>query len=413
MLKRRDLEKKEDLLASYAQKSRFTRGRCHKEEEHGYRSCYQRDRDRIIYSTAFRRLEYKTQVFVNHEGDYYRTRLTHTLEVSQIAKSIARALGLNEDLVEAISLAHDLGHTPFGHSGEDALHEIMRDHGGFEHNSQGLRVVDYLEERYPGFPGLNLTYEVREGIIKHSTPFDPFDEARIRSATEGHPRAGSGFQAVARRGVDEPKNAVPFEMDGSPLLEIQVVDIADEIAYDNHDLDDGIKSGLIKEEDLRSIGLWRERDKEIKKRYPGINGEVRKYQIISSIINSQVTDLINRTEANIRRFKVKRPQDVFNIPERIVVMSKEMQGRRAPMRKFLTEKLYKHYRVIRMSSKAHRFITSLFKVYIDKTEQLPPTTQARIRKEDKYRVICDYIAGMTDRYALDEYKKFFEPYERV
>jgi len=383
MLKRRDLEKKEDLLASYAQKSRATKGRCYKEAEHEYRSCYQRDRDRIIYSTAFRRLEYKTQVFVNHEGDYYRTRLTHTIEVSQIAKSIARALGLNEDLVEAISLAHDLGHTPFGHSGEDALQELMQDHGGFEHNSQGLRVVDYLEERYPGFPGLNLTYEVREGIIKHSTPFD------------------------------RPRPAIPFEMKGSPLLEIQAVDIADEIAYDNHDLDDGIKSGLIKEEDLRSIGLWREKDKEIKKRYPGIKGEVRKYQVISSIINSQVTDLINRTEANIKRFKIKSPQDVFKIPERIVTMSKDMQARRAPMREFLTEKLYKHYRVVRMSSKAHRFITSLFQVYIDKTEQLPPTTQARIKKEDKYRVICDYIAGMTDRYALDEYKKFFEPYERV
>jgi len=383
MLKRRDLEKKEDLLATYAQKSKFTKGRCYKEEEHAYRSCYQRDRDRIIYSTAFRRLEYKTQVFVNHEGDYYRTRLTHTLEVSQIAKSIARALGLNEDLVEAISLAHDLGHTPFGHSGEDALSEIMQDNGGFEHNSQGLRVVDYLEERYPGFPGLNLTYEVREGIIKHSTPFD------------------------------RPRPAVPFEMKGSPLLEIQAVDIADEIAYDNHDLDDGITSGLIKEEDLHSIGLWREKDKEIKKRYPGIKGEVKKYQIISSIINSQVTDLIARTESNIKRFKIKKPQDVFKIPERIVVMSKETQASRIPMREFLTEKLYKHYRVVRMSSKAHRFITSLFKIYIDKTEQLPPTTQARIKNEDKYRVICDYIAGMTDRYALDEYKKFFEPYERV
>jgi len=383
MLKRRDLEKKEDLLATYAQKSKFSKGRNHKEKEHEYRSCYQRDRDRIIYSTAFRRLEYKTQVFVNHEGDYYRTRLTHTLEVSQIAKSIARALGLNEDLVEAISLAHDLGHTPFGHSGEDALQELMKDHGGFEHNSQGLRVVDYLEERYPDFPGLNLTYEVREGIIKHSTPFD------------------------------RPRPAVPFDMKGSPLLEIQAVDIADEIAYDNHDLDDGIKSGLIKEEDLRSIDLWRKKDKEIKARYPGIKDEVRKYQIIRSIINSQVTDLLRCTENNIKHFKIKKPQDVFKIPERVVVMSKEMQTRRTPMRKFLTEKLYKHYRVVRMSSKAHRFITSLFEVYLNKTEQLHPATQARIKKEGKYRVICDYIAGMTDRYALDEYKKLFEPYERV
>jgi dGTPase len=303
--------------------------------------------------------------------------------VSQIAKSIARALGLNEDLVEAISLAHDLGHTPFGHSGEDALAEIMKRHGGFEHNSQGLRVVDYLEERYPEFPGLNLSYEVREGIIKHSTPFD------------------------------KPRPAIPFELKGSPLLEIQAVDIADEIAYDNHDLDDGITSGLIKEEDLRSIGLWKDTDKEIRHRYPRIKDEVLKYQIISSLINKQVTDLICRTEANIKRFKVKTPQDVFMIPERLVTMSVEMQEKRVPMREFLKEKLYKHYRVIRMSSKAHRFITSLFEIYLDKTEQLPPNTQARLKKEDKYRVICDYIAGMTDRYALDEYKKFFEPYERV
>jgi len=383
MLKRRDMEKKEDSLAPYAQKSRLSKGRRHKETEHDYRSCYQRDRDRIIYSTAFRRLEYKTQVFVNHEGDYYRTRLTHTLEVSQIAKSIARALRLNEDLVEAISLAHDLGHTPFGHSGEDALNQIMKDHGGFDHNSQGLRVVDFLEERYPDFPGLNLTYEVREGIIKHSTPFD------------------------------KPRMAIAFETKSSPLLEIQAVDIADEIAYDNHDLDDGIKSGLIKEEDLKIIQTWREKDKEIKKIHPGIKDEIRKYQIIRSLINSQVTDLINNTEANIKKLKIRTPYDIAKAPVRILCMSKEMQAKRMPMREFLMEKLYRHYRVVRMSSKANRFITSLFEVYLDKTDQLPPAAKDRLEKEDKYRVICDYIAGMTDRYALDEYKKFFEPYERV
>jgi len=383
MLKRRDIEKKEEILAPYAQKSKNSKGRTYKEEEHPYRTCYQRDKDRIIYSTAFRRLEYKTQVFVNHEGDYYRTRLTHTLEVSQIAGSIARALKLNEDLVEAISLAHDLGHTPFGHSGEDALREIMKDHGGFDHNVQGLRVVDWLEERYPDFPGLNLSYEVREGIIKHSTQFD-------------HPRP-----------------AIPFEAKGSPILEIQVVDIADEIAYDNHDLDDGITSGLIKESDLRKVRLWTEKEKEIIKRYPRINDEIRKYQIIRSLINAQVTDVLNRTEANIKKFKIKAPQDTVKIPERIVTVSKEMAAMRKTMREFLIEKLYQHYRVVRMSNKAYRFITSLFEVYLDKSEQLPPTTHERLKKEDKRRVICDYIAGMTDRYALDEYKKFFEPYERV
>ena len=383
MLKRRDLEKREELLAPYAQKSKATKGRFYKEEEHKYRSCYQRDRDRIIYSTAFRRLEYKTQVFVNHEGDYYRTRLTHTLEVAQIAKSIARALGLNEDLVEAISLAHDLGHTPFGHSGEDALHDIMSDHGGFDHNTQGLRVVDLLEERYPTFPGLNLTYEVREGIIKHSTPFD------------------------------RPRPAIPFESKGSPILEIQVVDIADEIAYDNHDLDDGITSGLIKEEDLRPVRLWSEKEREFRKLFPHVKGEMRKYQIIRSLIDAQVTDIISQTEANIKRFKIRRAEDTFKIPERIVMVSRAMQGLRGPMREFLTDNLYHHYRVVRMSNKAARFITSLFNVYLDKSEQLPPTTQGRLKTEDEHRVICDYIAGMTDRYALDEYKKFFEPYERV
>jgi len=383
VLKRSDLEKQENLLAPYAQKSKFTKGRVYKETEHGYRSCYQRDRDRIIYSTAFRRLEYKTQVFVNHEGDYYRTRLTHTLEVSQIARSIARALGLNEDLVEALSLAHDLGHTPFGHSGEDALRDIMKNYGGFDHNTQGLRVVDLLEERYPDFPGLNLSYEVREGIIKHSTPFDI------------------------------PRSAGSFKTKGSPILEIQVVDIADEIAYDNHDLDDGITSGLIKEEDLNKLKIWSDKAREFKKRYPAATDEVRKYQIIRSLINAQVTDCIKQTEANIKRFKIRKPDDTTMIPNRIVAVSKQMQALRGPMRKFLVENLYRHYRVVRMSSKASRFITSLYDVYLDKTDQLPPTTQSRLKKEEKHRVVCDYIAGMTDRYALDEYKKFFEPYERV
>jgi dGTPase len=383
LLKRKDLEKKESLLAPYAQRSRMTMGRRYEEEEHDYRSCYQRDRDRIIYSTAFRRLEYKTQVFVNHEGDYYRTRLTHTLEVNQIARAIARALKLNEDLVDAISLAHDLGHTPFGHSGEDALHSIMKDHGGFEHNAQGLRVVDCLEQRYPAFPGLNLTYEVREGIIKHSTPFDrPYPDGQFASGK-------------------------------SPLIEVQVVDIADEIAYDNHDLDDGITSCLIKESDLNSIGIWARMRKSVEKRHPGITDEIRKYQIIRSLINSQVTDVITTTESNIKRLRVRTPADVGKAPERIVTFSADMRKSRAPMRNFLIDNLYRHYRVVRMANKAYRFIESLFNIYLDKPEQLPPGTQSRLKKEGEYRVICDYIAGMTDRYALDEYKKFFEPYERV
>jgi dGTPase len=383
MLKRKDLEKREEFLAPYAQKSKSSKGRCYKESEHDYRSCYQRDRDRIIYSTAFRRLEYKTQVFVNHEGDHYRTRLTHTLEVAQIAKSIARALQLNEDLVEAIALAHDMGHTPFGHSGEDALREIMKDYGGFDHNTQGLRVVDLLEERYPEFPGLNLSYEVREGIIKHSTTYDL------------------------------PRPAIPFESTASPLLEIQAVDVADEIAYDNHDLDDGIASHLIKEEDLREVPLWEAQEKNIRKAYPRIKDEIRKYQIIRALINEQITDIITHTENNIKRYKIHKIGDVTKLPVRIVAFSKNLNELRKPMREFLQKNLYHHYRVVRMSNKAYRFITALFDVYSDKPEQLPPSAQARLRKEEKHQVVCDYIAGMTDRYALDEYKKFFEPYERV
>ena len=263
MLTRKDIEKREvDTLAPYAMRSKDTKGRKYPEPEAKYRSVYQRDRDRIIHSTAFRRLEYKTQVFVNHEGDYYRTRLTHTLEVSQIARSIARAMSLNEDLVEAIALSHDIGHPPFGHAGEDVLKALMKDNGGFDHNLQGLMVVDLLEERYPDFRGLNLSWEVREGINKHSTPYD---------------RAS---------------NLIELEPDKSPTLEAQAVDLSDEIAYDNHDLDDGLTSGLIKEEDLRGIPLWRDIHEKINTRYPGLKGQIRKYQIIRALINTEVTDLI-------------------------------------------------------------------------------------------------------------------------
>lgn len=384
MLKRQDIEEREQKdLAGYAQKSKNSKGREYSEPEHEYRSVYQRDKDRIIYSAAFRRLEYKTQVFVNHEGDHYRTRLTHTLEVAQIAKTIARALRLNEDLTEAIALAHDLGHTPFGHSGEDALAQIMKDHGGFEHNCQGLRIVDLLEQRYPNFPGLNLSWEVREGIIKHATSFD-------------HPRL-----------------FVPFETKTPPTLEAQVVDIADEIAYDNHDLEDGVTSGLIRQETLLEVGLWKQTSQAVKKLFPGIGGEIAVYQIVRALINKQVSDLVVETERNIKKFKVASEKEVRKLPHKIVSFSVEMKETRKALRDFLIKNLYQHYRVIRMANKAYRFINELFKVYTDKTDQLPPTTHSRLKKEDPYRVVCDYIAGMTDRYALDEYKRLFEPYERV
>ncbi|MBN1353625.1 MAG: deoxyguanosinetriphosphate triphosphohydrolase [Candidatus Omnitrophica bacterium] len=385
MLTRKEIEKEEySILASYAAKSRETKGRAFKEKEHDYRSVYQRDKDRIIYSTAFRRLEYKTQVFVNHEGDHYRTRLTHTLEVAQIAKTIARTLKANSELVEAIALAHDLGHTPFGHSGEEALGELMADHGGFNHNAHGLRTVDLLEKIYPDFPGLNLTYEVREGIIKHSTPFD------------------------------KPRPYIPFESQGSPSLETQIVDISDEIAYDNHDLDDGLASGLLDEKKLESVLMWKRTLSLVKKNYSKkITQKIRRKQIIRSLIDEQVTDVIYNTEKNIRDFGLRTAGDVRKFPKKIVAFSKNISEAKKPMREFLTNELYHHYRVVRMSRKASRVMKDLFHIYVENPDQLPTSPAEKLKKEDKYRVVCDYLAGMTDRYAFDEYKKFFDPYKKV
>ncbi|MEW6170086.1 MAG: deoxyguanosinetriphosphate triphosphohydrolase [Candidatus Omnitrophota bacterium] len=369
-------------LASYASKNLESRGRLYKEVEHPYRTIYQRDRDRIIHSASFRRLEYKTQVFVNHEGDYYRTRLTHTLEVAQIARTIAKALRLNEELVEAIALAHDLGHTPFGHAGEDVLAKLMEKEGGFNHNLQGLRVVDLLEERYPDFPGLNLSWEVREGIVKHSA------NTLISSLAE-------------------------FEPDKGASLETQVVDAADEIAYDNHDLDDGLRSGLIEIGGLKKIELWLDLEKKLTSTYPKISKEMLKYQIIKSLINFLVTDIIAESEKSLKKFKITSSQQVRLTKEKIVIFSKEVQNKRKPLREFLFNSLYNHYRVIRMSEKAKRFIKDLFGFYLTKPEALPLSIQARVKNESIKRAVCDYIAGMTDRFALNEYKKLFDPYEKV
>ena len=383
ILKRQDIEKEEKtILAPYAMKSAETEGRRYEEREHPYRTVYQRDKDRIIYSTAFRRLEYKTQVFVNHEGDYYRTRLTHTLEVAQISRSIARALRLNEDLVEAMALAHDLGHTPFGHAGEDALSELMKDHGGFDHNTHGLRVVDLLEKKYPNFPGLNLTHEVRRGIMRHSTPFDK-------------------------------KRAEDVDIKGPWLLETQVVDISDEIAYDNHDLDDGLKSGLLEDEDLKGVPIWDEAVSKVESSYPDLKEEIKIAQVVRYLINSQVSNLIENTLKNIEKMKILKISDLDNLEKKIVGFSEDMNEKRRVLKNVLMEKLYKHYRVIRMTRKASRFIQKLFNVYTENSGQLPPQAIEKIEERGTHRVICDYIAGMTDRYLLDQYKKFFEPYERV
>ena len=384
MLTRIEIEQREEaLLAPYAMKSRHSKGRVHPEEEHSYRPCYQRDRDRIIHTTAFRRLEYKTQVFVNHEGDNYRTRLTHTIEVAQIARSIARALRLNEDLVETLALTHDIGHGPFGHAGEDALQEVMKDHGGFDHNLQGLRVVDFLEERYPGFKGLNLTWEVREGINKHRTPFD------------------------------QPDRNTALDPDQSSLLETQVVDVSDEIAYDNHDLDDGVISSLLKEEELSKIPLWEKARWEILQVTPTLSGMILTKQIIRSLINSQITNLITASEKCLTENNIRSTEDVRRSSQRFIVFDAVMMGERKILKPFLMKNLYHHYRVVRMSDKARRFVKDLFEIYLKNTEQLPPNFSNRVPQEGSHRVICDYIAGMTDRFALDEYKRFFDPYERV
>jgi dGTPase len=381
MLTRQGWEKREsESLAPYAVKSSESRGRVYPEEEHPYRSIFQRDHDRIIHSTAFRRLEYKTQVFVYHEGDYYRTRLTHTIEVAQISRSIARALSLNEDLCEAIALAHDLGHTPFGHTGEKVLNELMAPHGGFEHNRHGLRVVDRLERRYPDFPGLNLSYEVREGIIKHSSSYD-------NPSREG------------------------FESAGLPTLEAQAVNLADEIAYNCHDLDDGLTARLLTENDLERVALWEEICGPVKEKIQ--DRERRKYQVIRRIINLQVSDLVYESARRLEDSRVKTPQEAAGMDKPLVSFSGDMSRKNDELKNFLFENMYSHYRVVRMLYKAERFIKQLFDVYLQGPEQLPPRVQERMKDEKPEVVVCDYIAGMTDKFALDEYKKLFEPYEKV
>ena len=379
MLGRKEQEALERrTLAPYALRASQSRGRVHSETEHPYRTCFQRDHDRVIHSTAFRRLEYKTQVFVIHEGDYYRTRLTHSLEVAQIAETIARALRLNMDLVRSVALAHDLGHGPFGHSGEDALRELMEGHGGFDHNLQTLRVVDLLEERYPAFPGLNLTWEVREGLNKHRISLP-------------------GFSGSAKKNLS---------------LEAQVVDAADEIAYDHHDLDDGLTSGLLKDEELCAIPIWSQAQAHVRSRYPRLSPQLRRYQVIRRLIDLRVTDLIRESERRIQRHRIHRPAEARAIRENTIASSAAMARLRSVLKEHLHRKLYHHYKVVRMAERAHRMICALFQAYLRKPEQLPDTTRLRLNTEDPHRVICDYIAGMTDRYAMEEYRKLFYPIEQ-
>ena len=368
---RNDLEQHEkNWLAPYAIQSSESKGRVYAEKEHDYRTAFQRDRDRIVYSTAFRRLEYKTQVFVNHEGDHYRTRLTHTLETTQIARTIGRALRLNEDLIESIALAHDLGHGPFGHAGQWALQDLMKNHGGFEHNRQCLRIVELLEKSYSQFPGLNLTFEVREGLKKHE------------------------------------RNRFSF-------LEAEVVDLADEIAYDSHDLDDGLRAGYISERDLGQISIWRHAAEYLKRKGYSVENTTGKKAAIRLLINQQVNDLITQIEKNIGKLKKESPGKIRKKASEIVAFSKTMVKAKQQLKKFLHSELYNHYRVVRMTDKGQRFIKELFQVYLNKPRQLPPQTKKCLERDSIERVVCDYIAGMTDRYALDEYTRLFAPYERV
>ena len=372
-------------LAPHAVREATSRGRAHDEDAPAYRSAFQRDRDRIIHSAAFRRLEYKTQVFVNHEGDMFRTRLTHSIEVAQISRTIARALGLNEDLVEAIALAHDLGHTPFGHAGQDALNACMRDYGGFEHNLQSLRVVDLLEERYASFLGLNLTFETREGILKHCSR---------KNARE--------LGALGER----------FLNGGQPSLEAQVANLADEIAYNNHDVDDGLRARLLDIETLTSAAFFREQYETVRARWPALSGRRVVHETIRAMINRQATDLLDTSRAAIDAARPGSVDAVRGHRTALIGFSASMLEQHQELKRLLRKELYRHYRVFRMSMKAQRIVKDLFDVFFDTPRSLPHDTQRRIEERggnesERARLVADYVAGMTDRFAIAEYGRLF------
>ncbi|MEG1832197.1 MAG: deoxyguanosinetriphosphate triphosphohydrolase [Burkholderiaceae bacterium] len=365
-------------LAPYAAGPTQSRGRAHAEPEATTRTAFQRDRDRIVHSTAFRRLEYKTQVFVNHEGDLFRTRLTHSLEVAQIARAIAANLNLNEDLAEAIALAHDLGHTPFGHAGQDALNECMRSYGGFEHNLQSLRVVDELEERYAAFNGLNLCYETREGILKHCSA----DNAR---------RLGElGLRFLERR---------------QPSLEAQIANLADEIAYNNHDVDDGLRSGLITLAQIETVPLFARHVGHVRQAWPDLSERRLIHETIRRMINTLVVDVLAETRARIRSVAPGSLDDIRAAPP-LVAFSAEIRAEADELKRFLFDQLYRHYQVMRMTGKARTIVTGLFDAFMAEPRLLPPDHQQRATA-DRARAIADYVAGMTDRYAIKEHRRLF------
>jgi dGTPase len=379
MFTRQELEEIEDRsLAMYGMRSKNSKGRAFLDLEPDYRTAFQRDRDRILHTTAFRRLEYKTQVFINFEGDYFRTRLTHTLEVAQVGRTIARALGANEDLVEAVCLAHDLGHSPFGHAGEYTLRRLMNDFGGFDHNKQSLRIVTELEQRYPEFPGLNLTWETREGMVKHESEYDLTDASAFNPELRGN-------------------------------LETQICNIADELAYTTHDLDDGLRSGMITPQMLDGIALWEILIKTSNWSGP-ILEDLERHRVIRKLLGLLVTDMIQSTDTRIKESGVRSSLGVQELAYNVIGYSEDMQRRNRELKDFLFSKLYRHYRVVRMQVKAEQIITALFTAYLAEPLILPDHVQKWIPARGLERTICDYIAGMTDRYAIEEHARLNDPY---
>jgi dGTPase len=384
--------------APYASHPEQSRGRLHPEPEPGMRSPFQRDRDRIIHSTAFRRLKHKTQVFVYHEGDHYRTRLTHSLEVAQIARTVARALGLDEDLAEAVGLAHDLGHTPFGHAGEEALNTEMAPYGGFSHNDQTLRILTRLERHYAEFDGLNLTWEALEGTVKHNGPL-----------------AGPGIERPVPLSIAEYDRRHPLALDSFAGPEAQIAALADDIAYNNHDIDDGLRAGLFAVADLAEVPLVGPVFADVAARYPGLEEPRLIHEAIRRLIDLMVRDLIAETGRRLAASGVGTVDEVRRLAEPVAAFSSEMHSHDRALKQFLFERMYRHYRVNRMSSKARRVVRELFQLFLAEPECLPGEWHALTggATPDTARIVADYLAGMTDRFALDEHRRLFDTYASV
>jgi dGTPase len=384
MLTREEIEKREDeYLAPYAQRNVDSRGRAYPEDEHRYRTAYQRDRDRIIHTTAFRRLEYKTQVFVYSEGDHYRNRLTHSVEVAQVGRTLARSLGCNEDLTEAICLAHDLGHPPFGHVGEATLNHLMQHHGGYDHQKQTYRIITDLERRWPEHPGLNLTYEVREGVVKHDTAYDIVDASEYNAHERG-------------------------------TLECQLSNLADEIAYNTSDMDDGLRSGILEPAAVRKLEISQRVLKSLGESADADLGQaMMRHRFVRRLVGIEISDTIQATEDNIKSAGIKSLEELRAQPGNVANYSPEMQVLNQELKQYLFKYFYRHFRVVRMATKAERLIRDLFNAYVEQPLQLPNGLQQRAEEHDLHRVVCDYIAGMTDRYAIQEHKRLYDPEERA